>query len=133
METPRNINSDAMSESYIFKHWGISVFVSAFLVSIVFFSSGSWELELFLVPLFFGAAFSVPTASLYIIIFFALKRMEINILLAKWILIIVAVLGIYLTQLIVLNEIEMEFFAPYCLTVVISGLALKLGKSNNEN
>ena len=83
-------------------------------------------LEVYPITLLFSIVFSIPTFLIYLTCFYFLSRQNANYFVAKFILITVAVLGIFITQTIIEGSMSQDIIIAYSLTAIIVGLLLRL-------
>jgi hypothetical protein len=77
-------------------------------------------------PNYIRIAFSLPTFLVYLACFYFLSKQDMNYVISKIILIAVAVLGIYITQIIIKGTMSQEIIIAYSVTAIIVGLILRI-------
>lgn len=123
-----------MGWSYAFKHWGCTLLLGTtilILVSGFGFSSPSEirdSLTWFIIYLISSALYSIPTLTVYVLVFFILIKRNINSRWIKSILISETIAGITLTTLLIDSSMLEDLTVYYSLSAVVIGVLLKLKK-----
>ena len=89
-------------------------------------------LEVYPITLLFSIAFSLPTFLIYLTCFYFLSKQDINFIVAKLILIVISVLGIFITQTIIKGSMSNDIIIAYSVTSIIVGLVLKLKETKTK-
>jgi Na+/alanine symporter len=123
-----------MKKAFVIGHWGLTLLLAP-LTSQAFQSFWGTNphqvvglLEVYPITLLFSFAFSLPTFLVYLTCFYFLSRQDINFVISKVILIVVSVLGIYITQTIIKGTMSQDIIIAYSVTAIIVGLILRLRK-----
>jgi hypothetical protein len=129
---------DAMRKKYIIGHWALTILLTPFMSQAIdfFFGENPHQvvalLEVYPVSLFFSIVFSLPTFLIYLICFYFLSKQEVTLVIAKLILIIISVLGIFITQTIIKGTMSNDITIAYSISSIIVGLALKLKETKTK-
>lgn len=121
-----------MKRAFVITHWAFTLLLAPFVSQAIqyFWGTNPHEvvglLEVYPVTLLFSAAFSFPTFLIYVICFRFLSRQPVNSVLAKFILITVSVLGIFVTQTIIKGSMTQDIIMAYSTTTIMVGLVLTL-------
>ena len=95
-----------------------------------FFGTNSHQvvglLEVYPITLIFSIVFSLPTFLIYLTCFYFLSKRDVNFIIAKLILIVISVLGIFITQTMIKGSMSNDIIIAYSVTSIIVGLLLKL-------
>jgi hypothetical protein len=127
-----------MKREFVFKHWFFTLLFAPLTSQVIHSICGKWPhqivglLEIYPITLLFSLAFSLPTYLVYLSVFYFLTKQGINLKLLKVVLIIVSVLGIFITQLIIQGSMSEDIIISYSITTVIVGLLLKLRNSSPD-
>jgi hypothetical protein len=122
----------AMRKTYIIGHWALTLLTAPFLSQAIdyFFRKNPHQvvglLEVYPITLLFSIAFSLPTFLIYLTCFYFLSKQDVNFVVAKLILIVISVLGIFITQAIIKGSMSNDIIIAYSVTSIIVGLLLKL-------
>lgn len=121
-----------MRRAYVIGHWVLTLLLAPFTSQAMQYIRGTNPhqvvglLEVYPITLLFSIAFSLPTFLVYLTCFYFLSKQDINLSIAKVILISVSVLGIYITQTIIKGSMSQDIIIAYSATAVIVGLILRL-------
>lgn len=131
-----------MKRTYVFGHWGLTLLLAPFTSHAIQYvclpnpNQLSDLLEVYPIFLLFSIAFSIPTLLVYFICFYLLLKNDINATISKFVLIVISVLGVYITQTIIKGSMSQDIIIAYSVTSIIVGLSLriseyKIGRHNN--
>lgn len=125
-----------MKRTYLFGHWALTLLlapVTSQVIQYIFrrnFHQVVGLLEVYPFTILFSIAFSLPTYLVYMICFYFLSKHEVSFVISKAVLILVSVLGIYITQTIISGTMSQQIIIAYSVTSIIVGLVLSLKESN---
>ena len=123
-----------MKRTYVIAHWILTLLIAPFMSQALEFFYGKDPhqvvglLEVYPITLIFSIAFSIPTFIAYLTCFYFLSKHDTNVILSKFILITVSVLGILITQTIINGSMSQDISIAYSLTSIIIGLILTIRK-----
>ena len=123
-----------MRKSFMFLHWGLTIFLTPFISQIIGYIFGNDPhrvvglLEVYPITFLFSIVFSIPTFVIYYLSFSLLARNKIRLLLSKIILMSLTVLGIYTTQRLIDGNMSKDIVVSYSITSIFVGLSLRLKK-----
>jgi len=121
-----------MKRTYLIGHWALTLLIAPFVSQIIEYIFGENPhqvvglLEAYPITLLFSTIFSSPTFLIYMVCFYFLAKQELHFAVAKFILITVAVLGIFITQTIIKGSMSKEIIITYSVTAIILGLLLNI-------
>ena len=121
-----------MRRTYLFGHWALTLLLAPFMSQTIDFIFGKNPhqvvglLEVYPISFLFSIAFSLPTFLIYLACFYFLSKHDVNFIISKVILILISVLGIFITQRIIEGSMSKEIIVAYSVTSLIVGLVLKL-------
>lgn len=128
-----------MKWEFVICHWVLTLLCGPIFFSIVkplndsngvsFFSL----LEIYLIMLFMGLIFSLPTYIFYSFVFDVIKNKSIKIIYGKIILIIIVVTGIFITTALIDGTWWFDIAISYSIACIITGLFLNLKFEDNAN
>jgi len=124
-----------MKREYVIGHWVLTILLGPFTSQAIQYIWGTNPhqvvglLEVYPITLLFSIAFSLPTFLVYLTCFYFFSRHHINFVISKVILIVVSVLGIYITQTIIKGTMSQNIIIAYSVTAIIVGLILRIRKS----
>jgi len=127
-----------MKKAYVIGHWGLTLLLAPLTSQAIQYILGTNPhqvvglLEVYPITLLFSIAFSLPTFLVYLTCFYFLSRHDINFVLSKVILIVVSVLGIYITQTIIKGTMSQDIIIAYSVTAIIVGPILRIRKSKSD-
>lgn len=129
-----------MKRSYPYTHWLSTLIVAPFVptfANLIYQTKNDLVvslLDVYPVTFLFSLFYSVPTFVVYYIAFYFLSRSHPQIILAKIILIGIAVLGITITQLLIKGSMSFTIVYSFSIAAIICGLLWKLDdkKSSEE-
>jgi hypothetical protein len=112
-------------------HWSLTLVFAPILVKCIDFlfnlePSIIGELSIYPVTFIFSILFSLPTMAVYSAWFFFIERHQKSIIWVKTSLIIIAVLGIYLTFATIKLNIGVSSSYGYCITAIVIGYLERL-------
>lgn len=121
-----------MKRVYAIQHWVLTILIAPLLLESneYLFYSDSFQFienfETYRLTLFFSFFISIPTFLVYLSVYYFLNKCNIKFLVSKVILIAVSVLGILITQIIMIDSIDKEITIFYSFTSILVGLILKI-------
>jgi hypothetical protein len=121
-----------MRSTFVIGHWVFTLLFAPLTSQVIgyFFGTDPHQvvglLEVYPIVLVFSIVFSIPTLLIYLTGFYFLSKKDVNILVSKFVLIAVSVLGIFITQTIIKGSMSRDIIIAYAVTSVIVGLVLKL-------
>jgi len=121
-----------MNQNYIFKHWLSTLVLAPFLPSVyeLIFNPVSSQIvglvEIYPVTLVFSFFFSLPTLLIYYFVFIFLQKKKTSLLLAKFILIALTIIGIIVTLLLFGGSLVPTLLFAYSLACILSGCLIKI-------
>ena len=127
-----------MKKAYVIGHWGLTLLLAPLTSQAIHYIWGTNPhqvvglLEVYPIILLFSIAFSLPTFLVYLTCFYFLSRQDINFVISKFILIVVSVLVIYITQTIIKGTMSQDIIIAYSVTAIIVGLILRIRKSKPD-
>ena len=125
-----------MRRTYVIGHWALTLLIAPFTSQAIQYIYGPNPhqivglLEVYPIALLFSIAFSLPTFLIYLTCFFFLLKQEVKWTISKLVLIMVSVIGIYITMTIIKGSMSQDITAAYSVTAFIVGLLLKIKKIN---
>ena len=128
----------AMRRTYLIGHWVLTLIIAPFMSQAIdyFYGTNPHQvvglLEVYPITLLFSIAFSLPTFLIYLTCFYFLSKQDINFIVAKLILIVISVLGIFITQTIIKGSMSNDIIIAYSVTSIIVGLVLKLKETKTK-
>jgi hypothetical protein len=125
-----------MNWSYLFKHWFGTLLIGPIIVDIIIYLNYTkigGLLEVYPIALIFSLFFSAPTYIVYGFIYHFLCYKNIKEFYSKIILITVAVLGVYITTIIIKGNMMEDIAISYSISSIITGLIFKLNFKNDHN
>jgi len=120
-----------MKRAYVFGHWVLTLLLAPFTSQAIQYIWGINPhqvvglLEVYPITLLFSIAFSLPAFLVFLTCFYFLSKQDIS---SKVILIVVSVLGIYVTQTIIKGTMSQDIIIAYSVTAIIVGLLLPIRK-----
>jgi hypothetical protein len=123
-----------MKRSYLIAHWMLTLLIAPFTSQAIEYFYGASPhqvaglLEVYPISLLFSVVFSLPTFLVYLACFYFLSRRATNLAVAKLVLILVSVLGIYITEAIIKGSMSRDIIIAYSVTSIILGMLLKIGR-----
>ena len=127
-----------MKRAYVIGHWILTLLLAPFTSQAIQYIWGTNPhqvvglLEVYPITLLFSIAFSLPTFIVYLTCFYFLSKLDINFIISKVLLIVVSVLGIYITQTIIKGTMSQDIIIAYSVTAIIVGLILRIRKSKTN-
>jgi len=121
-----------LSKIFVVAHWGLTILLGPFTSQALqyAFTPNPHQivglLEVYPISLAFSVAFSLPTFLVYLICFYFLSKKHSSPTLSKYILIAIAVTGVFVTMTIIKGSMSQDISLAYSLTALIVGLILKL-------
>ena len=121
-----------LTKTFVVAHWGLTILLAPFTSQILqyAFTPNLHQivglLEVYPITLAFSVAFSLPTFLIYLTGFYVLSKKDINPKISKYVLIAIAVTGVYVTMTIIKGSMSQDITIAYSLTALIVGLILKL-------
>jgi hypothetical protein len=128
-----------MKISYAIGHWIFTLLGTPFISYIIEYiqkessQEGFGLLEIYPFLVLFSMAFSVPAFFFYLICFFLLSSKSISLIISKFILIAVSVVGIVITVWVILKRIDESLIVPYSITSVITGIVLRISDTKKQD
>lgn len=128
-----------MNWSYFYRHWFGTLIISPIIAQIyeLIYENNNIIFdfpESFFAFLFVGLILSAPTYIFYGFIFHILKIKKINLIIAKIILIVSAVIGIITTFTLIGGSMSLRGIIFYSISSIITGIFFKLNsKKTNDN
>jgi len=128
-----------MKISYAIGHWIFTLLGTPFISYIIEYiqkessQEGFGLLEIYPFLVLFSMAFSVPAFFFYLICFFLLSSKSISLIISKFILIAVSVVGIVITVWVILERIDESLIVPYSITSVITGIVLRISDTKKQD
>ena len=119
-------------------HWGLTLLIAPFssqAIEYVFIPNKHkivGLLEVYPITLIFSLVFSLPTLLIYLISFYYLSKNNINPTVSKYLLIVIAATGVYVTMSIIGGSMSHEISIAYASTAVVVGMLLKLKRKEKE-
>ncbi|RTL56335.1 MAG: hypothetical protein EKK37_17860 [Sphingobacteriales bacterium] len=123
-----------MKRAYVFGHWVLTLLLAPFTSQAIQYIWGINPhqvvglLEVYPITLLFSIAFSLPAFLVFLTCFYFLSKQDISFIISKVILIVVSVLGIYVTQTIIKGTMSQDIIIAYSVTAIIVGLLLPIRK-----
>ena len=127
-----------MRRTYIIGHWALTLLIAPFTSQAIEYIYGTNPhqvvglLEAYPITVLFSIAFSLPTFLIYLAFFYFLSKQDVNFAVSKFILIIISVLGIFITQTIIKGSMSRDIIIAYSVTSIIVGLVLRLKKAKTK-
>lgn len=121
-----------MRKTYVIGHWVLTLLIAPLISQAIEYVFGTNPhqvvglLEVYPITLLFSIAFSLPTFLIYLTIFYFVSKEDVNVAVSKFILIVVSVLGILITQTIIKGSMSRDIMIAYSVTAIIVGLVLRL-------
>lgn len=121
-----------MRGTFVIGHWALTLLIAPFTSQAIqyFFGTNPHQifalLEVYPITLIFSIVFSLPTFLTYLICFYFLSKHNLNWTIAKFILIAISVIGVYITTAMIKGSMSQDIAIAYALTAFIVGLLLKL-------
>ncbi len=121
-----------MRRTYAIGHWVLTLLIAPFTSQAIEYIYGTNPhqvvglLEVYPITLLFSIAFSLPTFLIYLVCFYFLSKQDVNFAVSKFILIVISVLGIFITQTIIEGSMSRDIIIAYSVTAFIVGLTMKL-------
>jgi hypothetical protein len=121
-----------MRRTYVIGHWVLTLLIAPFTSQAIEYIYGTNPhqvvglLEVYPITVLFSIAFSLPTFLIYLACFYFLSKQDVNFAVSKFILIVISVLGIFITQTIIEGSMSRDIIIAYSVTAFIVGLTLKL-------
>lgn len=121
-----------MKRVYATQHWVLTILMAPLLLEsdeYLFYSNSlkfTEYFETYRFAVFLSFFISIPTFLVYLSLYYFLNKYNIKFILSKVILIAVSVLGILITQIIMLHSIDKEITIFYSFTSIIVGLILRI-------
>ena len=121
-----------MKQTYVIAHWVLTLLLSPVTSQVIQYIWGTNPhqvvglLEIYPIAVLFSIVFSIPTFLVYLTCFYFLHKQDRNFAMSKTILIVVSVLGIYVTQTIIKGTMSQDIIIAYSITSIIVGLILRL-------
>ena len=121
-----------MKRSFTAVHWLLTLLIAPFISQAIEFFFGRNRhqvvglLEVYPITVLFSLAFSLPTFIVYLVCFWYLSKHDIHADISKFILILVAVAGIVITQSMIKGSMTRDIIIAYAVTAIIVGLLLRL-------
>ena len=128
-------NDGTTKKSYLIRHWAFTLLIAPFTSQAFEFIFGANPhqvvglLEVYPITILFSIAFSLPTFLIYVTCFYFLSKQDTNIVISKFILITVSILGIYITQTIIKGTMSRDIIIAYSVSALLVGLVLRLKES----
>jgi hypothetical protein len=130
-DTTLRINK-AMRRTYVIAHWVLTLLIAPFMSQAIeyFYGTNPYQvvglLEVYPITVLFSIAFSLPTFLIYLACFYFLSKQNVNFVVSKSILIVISVLGIFITQTIIKGSMSRDIIIAYSVTSIVVGLVLRL-------
>jgi hypothetical protein len=127
-----------MKRAYVIGHWALTLLIAPFTSQAIdyFYGTNPHQvvglLEVYPISLLFSIAFSLPTFLIYLTCFYFLSKRNVNLVVAKLMLIVISVLGIFITQTIIKGSMSNDIIIAYSITSIIVGLILKLKETETK-
>jgi hypothetical protein len=124
-----------MRRTYVVGHWALTLLLAPFTsqaLQYIFLPNPHQIvglLEVYPITLAFSVAFSLPTFLVYLTCFHFLSKHDVKWTISKLILILISVIGVYVTMIIIKGSMSQDIAIYYSLTAFIVGLLLKLKKN----
>ena len=124
-----------MQWNYLFKHWFATLLIAPLLTDLFFYLSpiensiGGFLIRGYWIVLVMSLIFSLPTYIIYAIIFYYLTKVDKSFNIIKITLILIAIVGIYVTFTLIFPPQYLVVTFAYILTSLLSGIIFKLGNS----
>ena len=121
-----------LTKTFVVAHWGLTILLAPFTSQVLqyAFTPNPHQivglLEVYPITLAFSIAFSFPTFLIYLTCFYFLSKKGISPSISKYILIALAVTGVYVTMTIIKGSMSQDITIAYSLTALIVGLIVKL-------
>lgn len=122
-----------MSRVFIARHWTFTLLCGPIIFAIINSFYANWSstnlfdfFQLYPFMILMGLLFSLPTYIFYSIIFAVFKNKKIQPFYAKIILIIIVVIGVFITTALINGIVWFELALSYSISSVIVGLFLML-------
>src|SRR5437868_14713155 len=128
----RTIHLYKMRRIYVFAHWALTLLLAPFTSQALqyFFLPNPHQiaglLEVYPIALAFSITLYFPTFLVYLVCFYFLSKHNVNSIIAKFVLIAISVIGVYVTMAIMKGSMSQDIITAYSLTALIVGLLLKL-------
>ena len=127
-----------MRKTYLIGHWALTLLVAPFTSQAIEYIYGANPhqvaglLEVYPITVLFSIAFSLPTFLIYLACFYFLSKQDVNFSVSKFILIVISVLGIFITQTIIKGSMSHDIIIAYSVTSIIAGLVLRLKEAKTK-
>ena len=121
-----------LTKTFVVAHWVLTILLAPFtsqLLQYAFIPNAHQIvglLEVYPITLAFSIAFSLPTFLVYLTCFYFLSKRNVSPTISKYVLIGIAVTGVYVTMTIIKGSMSQDITIAYSLTTLIVGLFLKL-------
>jgi len=123
-----------MQWSYLFKHWFATLLIAPFLSDLFFYVNPAnvkigGLVSGYFVVFFMSFIFSLPTYIIYTAVFYYLKKKQFSLIFSKRILIVISVVGVFITFAFVFPNMYFPATLAYMLTSLVTGILFKLEKN----
>lgn len=122
-----------MSRIFIARHWIFTLICGPIIFAIINGLNANWSsrnffdfLQLYPLMMLMGLLFSMPTYILYSIMFVVFKNKEIQIIYAKIILIIIVIIGVFITTALINGTVWFDLALSYSISSIFVGLYFML-------
>jgi|GEM_PF-678394 len=126
-----------LTKTFVVAHWGLTILLAPFTSQVLqyAFTPNAHQivglLEVYPITLAFSIAFSLPTFLIYLTCFYFLSKKDTSPIIAKYLLIGIAVAGVYVTMTIIKGSMSQDITIAYSLTALLVGLILKLKRKES--
>ena len=120
-----------MDKNYVIKQWLVTLIIGRLFILLYASSTSSKSqltdtLSLYLIFFIFSLVFSIPTYLIYFLVFYFLVKKTTSIILIKIILDVIAIIGIFVTTVVIGGSMLVLNGLSYSLAIIISTLILKM-------
>ena len=128
-----------MRKTYVIGHWVLTLLIAPFTSQAIeyFYGTNPHQvvglLEVYPMTVLFSIAFSLPTFLIYLACFYFLSKHDVNFAVSKFILIVISVLGIFITQTIIKGSMSRDIIIAYSVTSIVVGLVMRLKDAKTKS
>ena len=128
-----------MKRAYVIGHWALTLLIAPFTSQAIdyFYGTNPHQvvglLEVYPMTVLFSIAFSLPTFLIYLACFYFLSKHDVNFAVSKFILIVISVLGIFITQTIIKGSMSRDIIIAYSVTSIVVGLVMRLKDAKTKS
>lgn len=125
---------------FLFKHWIFTLLLGPVISQLLLYVTVLHPnkivslLEVFPLAFIFSLIFSIPTYIIYTFVYIYFSKKDLPVLLSKFILISIAVSGIFITSYLIKGYMWLDIALSYSISSITTGLFFKLNfRDDQEN